>query len=352
MRILLCLVLGGCTVWQEAAHVASDLGEGAPPPDLAQLDLAASPPADLAAAADLAQPDLLQPPMDLAPIGTPLFVAVGTVGRRVISANGSDWTNDVSDSAPVAGESNLDFRGIAYGDGTFVAVGGMMVGRSLTTTDGVTWTNDLRGGDLVAWLGGVVWQNGVFVTVGGNNARHRSTDRAASWSSGYSYAAYHWRAIAADENDLIVAVGHDYNVYDGLSMTTRDQGLTWTPAVSHTGKAPLWALAYGNGTFVAVGEDGRCAASRDGMTWKEHALGGQFWVPRGSVVSVSSDGENWTDRAANMPGAVVRGDDGTWVGVSWVDERWRSTNGTSYTRTVTSTSGASLGHLAFGRDRL
>jgi hypothetical protein len=55
-----------------------------------------------------------------------------------------------------------DLRGVAYGNGTFVAVG--KGGTILTSPDGVNWTAQTSG--MRSWLSSVTYGNGLFVAVG------------------------------------------------------------------------------------------------------------------------------------------------------------------------------------------
>jgi hypothetical protein len=55
-------------------------------------------------------------------------------------------------------------------------------------------------------------------------------------------------------NGLFVVVGDD-----GAILTSPD-GLNWTVQTSGTG-IDLYGVAYGNGTFVAVGDDGAILTS-------------------------------------------------------------------------------------------
>src|SRR5882762_3296114 len=59
--------------------------------------------------------------------GKGTFVAVGTNGLILTSANGLDWT-------PRSSGTTNDLNGVAFGNGSFVAVGN--VGTILTSSDG------------------------------------------------------------------------------------------------------------------------------------------------------------------------------------------------------------------------
>jgi len=68
--------------------------------------------------------------------------------------------------------TSYDLHGIAFGNGTFVAVGGVYgLGTILTSTDGVSWVNRGNYG-----LSGVAYGNGKFVAVGYVGTFVTSTD--------------------------------------------------------------------------------------------------------------------------------------------------------------------------------
>jgi hypothetical protein len=98
----------------------------------------------------------LRPTTDLA-FGNGIFVAVGDGGTIVTSTDGMSWTPEVS------GSSELLFN-VAFGDGTFVVVGGSQQGVIFTSTDGVNWTK--RNSGTSASLSNVAYANGTFIAVG------------------------------------------------------------------------------------------------------------------------------------------------------------------------------------------
>jgi hypothetical protein len=88
-------------------------------------------------------------------------VAVGGSGTILTSPDGATWISRISDTTSY-------FRGVNYGNGTFVAVGDTTInmGNStiLTSPDGVTWTSRTSG--TVLLLFGVSYGNDTFVAVG------------------------------------------------------------------------------------------------------------------------------------------------------------------------------------------
>ena len=72
--------------------------------------------------------------------------------------------------------------------------------------------------------------------------------------------------------------------------------------------ADLFAVTWGGGQYVAVGENGKIATSPDGITWTNRFSGtsasligvawnGSLYVAAGgSTIISSSDGVNWTPR--------------------------------------------------------
>ena len=104
-------------------------------------------------------------------------------------------------------------------------------------------------------------------------------------------------------NDTFVAVGED-----GAILTSPD-GVNWTQRTSGTSNR-LRGVTYGNGLFVAVGEDGTILTSPDGATWTQRTLetnddfigvtygNGTFVAVGDGAILTSPDGVNWTQRTS------------------------------------------------------
>jgi|GEM_PF-1186507 len=191
---------------------------------------------------------------------------------------------------------------ITYGDGQFVAVGGYddeagSMAVIATSPDGTAWR--VRAQGTLGMLRGVAYGYGRFVAVGNSKVR---SPGSVEWA------------------DLI--------------LTSAD-GEIWTPQSLGTGNT-FYAVTYGNGRFVAVGYGwaggysfATAITSTDGVTWDSHpmrptsldnlgnpyavAYGGGIFVAVGDNgrVFTSTDGADWTPQSSGMAGTlqgVVYGD--------------------------------------------
>jgi len=106
--------------------------------------------------------------------GGVLRVDSGSV--RVGSAYNGEWVSGVTPS------DEKNWNGVAYGDGSFVAVGTGGVGnRSMSSPDGISWT--LRSSSADNTWNSVVYGDGGFVAVasGGSNRCMTSGDAGVTW---------------------------------------------------------------------------------------------------------------------------------------------------------------------------
>ncbi len=257
------------------------------------------------------------------PAGAPVLVAVGYGGRRASSPDGLTWENDIVVD-PNGGDDDNLFRGVGWGGGVFVAVGGSGEGQIATSPDGATWTFRAPAS---SWVGGAAFERGVFVAAGGNGLRIRSADLGATWTDEQPYFAGHYRGVAAGAGRF-VAVGHTYGGNDvGLVSSTTD-GVTWSP--EQTGGGTFHSVTFGGGLFVAVGQD-RCAVSSDGEAWTDapvfdSGLGrvvfgdGTFALRSDSGLHTSVDGLTWTlVPAASPPQGLLGAGVDVWIGGDWPD---------------------------------
>ncbi len=137
--------------------------------------------------------------------------------------------------------------------------------------------------------------NGQTLGGGGRGGAPGATWTVRSWGVSFSGIAY--------GNGTFVTVGDK-----GIILTSRN-GMAWAPRTSGTDSF-LRSVTYGNGLFVAVGWNGTILTSPDGVTWIERdsrtnaALNGVTYgngtfvavgfAGFGGTVLTSPDGVNWT----------------------------------------------------------
>jgi hypothetical protein len=246
------------------------------------------------------------------------MVLLGAVAAPPAAAfDGIGWTSRTS-------AADNGWRGVAYGNGLFVAVATSGAGnRVMTSPDGVTWTARTSAADNL-WRS-VAYGNGLFVAVAysGTGNRVMTSPDGITWTARTSAADNEWMSVAYG-NGLFVAVAQ---TGAGDRVMTSPDGITWTARTSAADNE--WMdVAYGNGLFVAVAQTGsgnRVMTSPDGVTWTARTSAannawygvtygnGLFvavsWSGSGNHVMTSPDGINWTSRtsAANNQ----------WIGVTY-----------------------------------
>jgi hypothetical protein len=269
--------------------------------------------------------------------GTPTFAVAGYNLRRILSTDGKNWVDDVSDPPDPMNLDNIG-DGIAFGNGTcaVVAHSGLV-----TTRDGKTWTK--IGAPLPQqWpgLGGgkVIWTGSTFLIIASGDS-YMSPD-GVTWTMFTSNAdATHWNGLAYG-NGHFIAVG-DSNSAGGDRKTSED-GQTWHDYM--TGGARWGGVAFGNGVFVAVGDGGLIKTTKDGVTWtdtSDTSLGnlgnvvfanGVFLTCADNGCYTSPDGAMWTMHASNnWPGGSPIGFGmGLYFAVTWSANILTSTDGFSW----------------------
>ena len=247
-----------------------------------------------------------------------LFAAVGINGTILLSSNGVSWIQQPSGTTrsfrAVAGNpgypNNSPYRFLAVGD----------AGTALSSMNGLTWTilnagttNNLNGACSTSYafypdIFWVVGDNGTILSssgiqfwdqyapvsshlyaVAGNDVQFAAggdlgtfpttnyilTSDGSDWSlqtpvgAWFPGGAFATRAMAVGGNQF-VAVGDtgktlEYN-YPGVVVVS-DGGAAWTQLPARTSEDSLNGVAYGNGHFVAVGDEGGIMASTDTTNW-------------------------------------------------------------------------------------
>lgn len=261
--------------------------------------------------------------------GDGTFIAVGGIpgnlSTNIIcrSTNGSDWKTVRTGTEGV-------LRSITFGTNGFVASG--QNGVILTSTNGLDWISQYVGTSIGTYFCGA-FGNGYYVVLGVSGTPEPGTPVAYRSADGLNWAGPYQinedaNIATAFANNTFVSVGGG-----GLIATSPD-GITWTPRSSgFTGQVN--GIAYGNGAFVAVGNGG--AVSSDGTNWTTIqnsiidginggtvAYGDQgFVVPFVATYGVltitmlqtSSDGTNWTIRGFDGPTSGFAFGNGSYVAV-------------------------------------
>lgn len=165
---------------------------------------------------------------------------------------------------------------------------------------------------------------------------------------------------------VFVGVGSGDFETAGITISTNAQ--TWTvmaPGVS------LESVGYGNGLFVAVGNQGKLLTSTDAVHWTLVASGtsqalygaawgnGRFVVVGEGALLASDNGQAWTNLWSGIPGYAlfdVAYGSGKFVAVAWSGFPWsfggffRSTDGVNWARVSVAGSNA-LNRIVYGGGR-
>ncbi len=190
--------------------------------------------------------------------GNNQFVAVGTdwdgKGDLRTSADGRAW-------AKYDRELPNQLTAVAFGNDQFVVAGSNWTNETpddviLTSRDGVTWTTHELG--TTNALTGIAFGNGQFVAVGRWGALCSSD--GVNWVSHMSETNYELRSIAYGYGQFVAAenectsefdLGHCY-----IRIVTSVDGVTWARHAFLWPDARPNSIAYGKGSFVAIGDNG------------------------------------------------------------------------------------------------
>lgn len=294
----------------------------------------------------------------------PVFVAQGHLGRLMVScddgqtfvANQSADDNETcwgADQQPDCDHSPWAGRGLAFGNGAFVATFGWgYPGVLRRSVDGATWQD--------VWMeqptfADIAFGNGLFVA--NNSPTSISTD-GITWQEGgeLNLNVYNVRAIEFVPHGagLFVITAESGNERDIVYST---DGIAWNHPSSRPPECGSYVrnIAYGAGTIAIFSGSGSVCTSTDGGdTWTLQQVAGslsssgvwtgsEFFVYDGATLYRSADGASWTSQVVDPPdvriGALARSDAGTFVAhkdawEGWYEdqEMYRSTDGLTWER--------------------
>lgn len=209
------------------------------------------------------------------------FVAVGNRGSLITSPDGNNWTKvDLKNVIPDSGEKEVRMlTDIACGDNTIVIGGRIkisMVGASFyisllieSTDGGKTWKNVKgTGGD---YINDIVYSNGKFVALGDGGVMTRE---GGSWSYDNRSGKPRIHSPLLSNGDKVVATC--LNSY--RKQIVHKSGSDWDIKGGSFVNAGIYAMMYGNNTYVFVGSEMDPATSEsyatiytskdDCTTWK------------------------------------------------------------------------------------
>jgi hypothetical protein len=199
------------------------------------------------------------------------------------------------------------WRGVAYGNSLYVAVGDG--GSIQTSADAITWTSQISGtaNDLYA----ITWTGTMFTAVG-QSGTVLSSLNGVLWTSaggGVPVAADLYDVISVGSSLIAVGNGYILTSPDSMTWTARSTGLIWPSVLS--------GVTYNGAHYIAIGPLS-AFFSYDSTTWisSTASIGSYAITSRGSDfitagagglirVSVNS-GVTWTDQTSNTTENLLR----------------------------------------------
>ncbi len=153
-----------------------------------------------------------------------------------------------------------------------------------------------------------------------NEMQSTTGGAGVTWATSTSAANNDWKSVAYG-NGLFVAVSQDGT---GNRVMTSPDGITWTSRTSAANNS--WqSITYGNGLFVAVAYDGsgnRVMTSPDGITWTSRTSAANndwYSVTYGKGLFVAVSGSGAGNRVMTSPDGI------TWTSrTSAADNTWKS----------------------------
>jgi hypothetical protein len=190
--------------------------------------------------------------------GTGRFVTIGADQAAWSEDKGKTWTTTV-----MYQPSGL--RGLAYGDGVFVAVG---------YNDTAAWSDD--GGEtwhLAAlpnpseWYG-VAYGDGVFVAIDSIGKAAWSDDGGKIWNAAENDLPPNgdWFGLAYGGEGVFVTVD-----FHGQAARSDNGGKNWYPVAALPNPSDWYGVAYGDDVFVTLCADTAAWFDDGGKSWNEAA---------------------------------------------------------------------------------
>ncbi len=200
--------------------------------------------------------------------GNGAYVAIFQDGNMYRSTDADSWTKVTDPSLPAG-----DFRGISFGAGVFVLVG--YDGLIASSTDGISWTQ--RTSSTTNHLNTVEFLNGSFYAVGYNRTIRQSAD-------GITWNSITVNAGIGASTDYFNSISYGNGVYVFGARTSGHSGVLIYRSTTATSNS--WS--FQNVVFGSLN--------------RVQYLGNRFYIFMSNThVYTSTDGSSWTNSTASMP---------------------------------------------------
>ena len=264
-----------------------------------------------------------------------LFFCVGHQGQRIVSSDGAEWTH-----LQVGKEGEI-YRAAAAGNGVHVAIGNFGGNNLISMTrDGAAWEQVSREGQYKNFFRGLAFGNGHFLAIGGDPGSVGSSspfvsrsDDGVKWSDYQFISGKHILRRVAWGGDRWVGVGDR-----GRRSMSKD-GKDWVDAAELKATDTLVDVAFGAGKFVGVGLHGLRSVTEDGLKWThrfpgeegEHLnsilwAGDRFVAVGQGATYVSPDGIEWSRKENKDAPLTAAFGAGVFVGTNYKGKILRSTD--------------------------
>ena len=279
------------------------------------------------------------------------WLAVGHGGQRMLSSDGKVWTQVGSWSKPAHNQDDLNVA--ASFKGGFYVGGGYFSGRLTATRDGKTWSDGVIPGSSPLFglevVGDALYamdlRGKIFKTVDGEKwevaatptmpppteimrklAQERVKDGKPVTDA---QAQAHWIRNTTQGNGLILGSG-DYGPVVAFDPKTNETTVTKMAGQDNKNPGPK-RVAFGNGVFVVVGEQGLIARTKDGKAWDDNRTRDDV----GDVQCVEFNGKEFllttVDPKTKAAKVMKSADGATWETIAWpVPRQVRLINGVLY----------------------
>ena len=222
--------------------------------------------------------------------GNSTFVAVGDSGTHLYSRdNGGTWSTGTW-------SENDRVTGVAFGNNTFIGVSiyGEYVTKSVD--NGSNWSKKAQGIAVYD----VTYGNSKFVASGDNGAIQHSSNDGENWTNGDAGTSTNYLWGITFGNNRFLTVG-----YSGWLSYSSDNGSDFTALTIPLANS-LYSTAYGNNIFVSVGYYSVVVSDNDmsedpilkanSYYFNDVTFGNGVFVAVGNDENIytSTDGDTWT----------------------------------------------------------